>query len=191
MKNAIILHGGPSRQEYYDINAPSMSNAHWVPWLQGQLLKKDIPTATPEIPWSYDRNWSVWEKEIKRYDIGRETILIGHSTGAGFFLKYLSINKSLKINKLILVAPWLDPDKNMTKNFFDDFEIDKNLGSRIDKMVIVNSDNDSEDIQKSVTIIRDKIPDIDYVEFHNFGHFLYEDMHSHKFLELLEIATAP
>ena len=44
MKNAIILHGGPSKKEYYDLNMPSMSNSHWLPWLQAQLLKKDITT---------------------------------------------------------------------------------------------------------------------------------------------------
>ncbi len=41
MKNAIILHGQPSRGEYYNIEMPSMSNAHWIPWLQGQLLKHE------------------------------------------------------------------------------------------------------------------------------------------------------
>ena len=40
-RNAVILHGQPSREEYYDPNAPSMSNAHWLPWLQAQLLKID------------------------------------------------------------------------------------------------------------------------------------------------------
>ena len=33
MKNAIILHGGPSKTEYYDPEAPSMSNINWTPWL--------------------------------------------------------------------------------------------------------------------------------------------------------------
>jgi len=121
MKNAIILHGGPSKEEYYDPDAPSMSNAHWIPWLQGQLLKHDIPTATPEVPQSFDRNWQVWNKEVERFEIGPETILIGHSTGAGFFIKYLSIHKHVNVNKVILVAPWLDPDHEHTKNFFDDF----------------------------------------------------------------------
>ena len=67
MKNAIILHGGPSKQEYYDPNTPSMSNSHWIPWLQAQLLKRDIFAITPEIPKSFDRNWSVWKKEVERF----------------------------------------------------------------------------------------------------------------------------
>lgn len=127
MKNAIILHGGPSKQDYYDPELPSMSNSHWIPWLQSQLLKKDIPTATPEVPNSYDRNWKVWNSEVERYDIDSETILIGHSTGAGFFVKYLSINPEITVGKVILVAPWLDPYRKKTVNFFDDFEIDSNV----------------------------------------------------------------
>lgn len=188
MKNAIILHGGPSKKEYYDVDAPSMSNAHWVPWLQAQLLKADIPTATPEVPWSFDRNWKVWQKEVERYDIGPETMLIGHSTGAGFFIKYLSINKNLKVGKVILVAPWLDPDREHTKNFFDDFEIDPEFPSRTGGVTIFNSDNDQDSVQKTVKIVRNTVKNIKYVEFHNYGHFIYEDMKSVKFPELFDEA---
>lgn len=92
MKNAIILHGGPSKQEYYDPKAPSMSNAHWLPWLQAQLLKNDIAAATPEVPYAFDRDWITWNKEFERYDITLKTILVGHSTGSGFIVKYLSIH---------------------------------------------------------------------------------------------------
>lgn len=187
MKNAIILHGGPSKEEYYDPKAPSMSNAHWIPWLQGQLLKHDIPTTTPEVPWSFDRNWKVWLKEVERFDIGPETILIGHSTGAGFFVKYLSINKNIKVNKVILVAPWLDPDREYTKNFFDDFEIDPDFPSRTAGVTILNSDNDQESVLKTVRTIRDKVKNIHYREFHNYGHFCHEDLKTDKFSELLEI----
>jgi predicted alpha/beta hydrolase family esterase len=166
-----------------------MSNAHWIPWLQAQLLKADIPTATPEVPWSFDRNWKVWQKEVERYDIGPETILIGHSTGAGFFIKYLNINKNLKVGKVVLVAPWLDPDREHTKNFFDDFEIDPEFPSRTGGVTIFNSDNDQDSVQKTVKIVRNSVKNIKYVEFHNYGHFIYEDMKTLKFPELLEEAV--
>ncbi len=190
VKNAIILHGGPSKKEYYDPEAPSMSNAHWIPWLQGQLLKADIPTATPEVPWAFDRNWNVWLKEVERFDIGPETILVGHSTGAGFFVKYLCINPKLKVDKVILVAPWLDPNREFTKNFFDDFQIDVELVKRTGGITIFNSDNDMESVQKTVAILRKTIKDIDYKEFHNYGHFCFKDLKSTKFPELLEFILA-
>lgn len=186
MKNAIILHGGPSKKEYYDPKAPSMSNAHWLPWLQAQLLKHDIPAATPEVPRSFDRNWQVWLKEVERFDIGPETILVGHSTGAGFWIKYLSINKNLKVDKVILVAPWLDPDHDKTKDFFDDFEIDPDFPSRTKGVTIFNSDNDQESVQKTVKIVRTKVKDLAYREFHSYGHFCIGDLKTTEFPELLE-----
>ena len=185
MKNAIILHGGPDKDEYYDPTAPSMSNAHWIPWLQAQLLKHDIPAATPEVPWSFDRNWETWNREVERFDIGPETILVGHSTGSGFFVKYLSIHKDLKVNKVILVAPWLDPDQEHTVNFFDDFEIDPQLVSRTAGITIFNGDNDQDSVQKTVRILRDKVEGIHYKEFKNYGHFCFEDMKTIEFPELL------
>ena len=186
MKNAIILHGGPSKEEYYNPDTPSMSNAHWIPWLQAQLLKHDISTATPEVPWSFDRNWPVWQKEVERFDIGKETILIGHSTGAGFFVKYLSINSGLVVDKVVLVAPWLDPDREHTKNFFDDFEIDPNFVARTKGVTIFNTDNDQKSVQKTVKILREKVKNLHYVEFSQYGHFCFDDMKTDKFPELLE-----
>lgn len=186
MRNAIILHGGPTKKEYYDSKAPSMSNSHWIPWLQGQLLKADISTATPEVPHSFDRNWNVWNQEVERFDITSETILVGHSTGAGFFIKYLSIHPEVKVNKVVLVAPWLDPDRAYTKNFFDDFEIDIHLVSRTAGITIFHSDNDQESVQKTVRVLRTTVKNIGYKEFHNYGHFCYENLKSAEFPELLQ-----
>lgn len=187
MKNVIILHGGPSREEYYDPNMPSMSNAHWIPWLQAQLLKKDIPTATPEVPRSYDRNWKVWNTEVERFDITPETTLIGHSTGAGFFIKYLSIHPEIKVDNVILIAPWLDPDRTQTKQFFDDFEIDSKITERTNGITVWYSDNDEDSVLKTVEIIRKKTISIEYKEFHNYGHFCSDDLKSEKFPELLTL----
>ena len=190
MKNAIILHGGPSKEEYYDPKAPSMSNAHWIPWLQGQLLKADVSAATPEVPHSYDRNWEVWNREFERFEIGPETILVGHSTGAGFIVKYLSIHPDLKVAKVVLVAPWLDPDREQTKDFFDDFEIDADMVVRTAGLTIFHSDNDQDSVQKTTKILRGTIRDIDYREFHNYGHFCIEDMKTVEFPELRDEALS-
>lgn len=190
MKNAIILHGGPSKEEYYNPEAASMSNAHWIPWLQGQLLKHEIATATPEVPHSFDRNWSVWNREVERFDIGPDTTLVGHSTGAGFFVKYLSIHKELIVNKVILVAPWLDPDREHTKNFFDDFDIDPDMVKRTAGVTIFSSDNDQASVLKTVRILREKVKNIQYKEFPDFGHFCMNDMKSSKFPELLHVILA-
>lgn len=184
MKNAIILHGGPSKTEYYDPNTPSSSNAFWFPWLQGQLLKNEITASTPEVPHSFDRNWPVWAREVERFDITPETILVGHSTGGGFFVKYLSIHPELHVGKVFLIAPWIDPFHERTKNFFDDFKIDPDLVNRTAGIVIYNSDNDQDSVRETVKILRQTIKGVEYREFHNFGHFIH-GRNKFKFPELL------
>src|ERR1035437_2663493 len=126
MKNAILLHGRPGKEEYYDSNIPSASNAHWFPWLQKQLLVHDVKADTPEVPFAYEPKWELWTKEVERFEIGPETLLVGHSTGAGFWVRYLSEHKDLKVGKVILVAPYLDMEKEEEPEFFD-FELDRNM----------------------------------------------------------------
>lgn len=105
MKNAIILHGQPGKKEYYDPRMPSMSNAHWIPWLQGQLLKNDIAAATPEVPFAFKPEWNIWKQEVERFEIGPDTLIIGHSRGADFWLRWLSENKNATVGKVVLIAP--------------------------------------------------------------------------------------
>lgn len=190
MKNAIILHGGTSKKEYYDPKTPSMSNAHWIPWIQSQLLKHDIAAATPEVPNSYDRNWKAWTKEVERFEITPDTILVGHSTGGGYLIKYLSIHPILKVGKVVLVAPWLDPYHDKTENFFDEFEIDPDFPKRTKGITVFASDNDQKSVRKTVEIVRARVEDLKFKEFHNYGHFCYEDMKTQKFPELLKEVLA-
>lgn len=185
MKNAIILHGKPSREEYYSDKNPSESNSHWLPWLQNQLLIHDVAAATPEMPNSYDPKWEDWCREVERYDITPETILVGHSAGGGFWIRYLSEHPDLKVGKVVLVAPWLDPDNDETGGFFD-FKIDPALVKPTKGIVIFHSDNDMGNVHKSVAELRGRIPGIGYREFHNYGHFCLEDMGTAEFPELLE-----
>jgi hypothetical protein len=147
----------------------------------------DIPTATPEVSFSFDRNWATWQQEVERFDIGPETILVGHSTGAGFWIKYLSLHPELKVDRVIFVAPWLDPFARHTKNFFDDFEIDADFPSRTAGVTALYSDDDQDDILKTVEIVREKVKDVQWREFHGCGHFCLKDMGSEAFPELVDV----
>ncbi|MBX4199668.1 alpha/beta hydrolase [Candidatus Saccharibacteria bacterium] len=186
MRNAIILHGKPDREEYYDPKVLSMSNLHWIPWLQAQLIKKDIIAATPDVPEAYNPQWDKWVKEVERYEIGPQTILVGHSCGGGFWIKYLSLNKNLRVGKVIVVAPWLDPEGDETEGFFADYTVDEQLASRTDGLTVFHSDNDMGNVHKSVAMIREKVKDVGYKEFKSYGHFTYKDMQTIEFPELLD-----
>ncbi len=187
MKTAIILHGkpDPGQEEYYNPDFPSASNSHWLPWLQKQLLIKDIAAQTPEVPNSWKPDYPTWQKEFERYDITPNTILVGHSCGGGFIVRWLSEHTDIHAGKVVLVAPWLDPGRTDTTDFFE-FEIDPNLTKRTNGLTIFNSDDDMDSVHMSVQIIRDAISDIDYREFHEYGHFTYEGMHTVAFPELLK-----
>ena len=184
MKNAIILHGTCDKDEYFSDKYPSLSNSHWFPWLQKQLLINNILTQTPEMPEAYSPDYEKWRREFEKFDINSETILIGHSCGAGFFIRWLSENK-VKIKKLILVAPWLDPDKEKTDSFFN-FEISKDISDNSEEIHLLVSMDDDNDILESVNIIKNNIPKIRLHEFSNLRHFTYKHMKTDNFPELLE-----
>jgi len=185
MKTAIILHGMPSKEEYYSPKSESMSNKHWFPWLQRQLLLKDILAQTPEMPKAYEPDYKEWCKVFEQFSIDEETILVGHSCGAGFLVRWISEN-DIKVGKVVLVAPWLDPEKMLTNGFFD-FEIDKKLISKTNGLTILGSDNDEWYIPATIKTIRDTLPEAKYIEIPGYGHFVMSSMKSREFPELLDI----
>ncbi len=177
MKNAILVPGRPDKEEYYNPKIPTNSNAHWFPWLSKQLQVNDVFAVAIEPPKPYSPRYDVWKHEFERFDITTETVLVGHSCGGGFLVRWLSENKDKGVGKVVLVAPWLNPENNPasdTADFFD-FEIDPDLVSRTAGVTIFNSDNDMETIHKSVQIIRDTVKDVECKEFHNHGHFCIGD----------------
>ena len=188
MKNAILIPGRPEKDEYYDPKYPTNSNSHWFPWLSKQLQINDIFAVAMEPPQPYSPRYDLWKKEFERFDITTETVLVGHSCGGGFLVRWLSENKDRRVGTVVLVAPWLNPENNPdsdTADFFD-FEIDPDLASRMAGFTIFNSDNDFDTIHKSVQIIRDKVKNAKYKEFHNYGHFCYRDLNSVEFPDLLK-----
>lgn len=191
MKNAIILHGKPSKKEYYSPNQPALSNNHWFPWLQKELYRRDIKADTPEVPHSYNPRWELWAQEVERFEIGKNTVLVGHSCGAGFWIKYLSIHPEIKVGRVVLVAPWLDVDGDETKGFFKNYKMDPGLVRRTKGITLFHSDNDMGNVHKSVALIRENIQEVQYREFHKYGHFTLKHMKTEEFPELLNAIIKP
>jgi predicted alpha/beta hydrolase family esterase len=183
--NAIIVHGTLSQRDYYDPATPSPSNSHWYPWLQKQLIAHSIKADTPEMPLAFKPDYELWKREAERFDIDPDTLLVGHSTGAGFWLRYLSEHPNLRVGRVVLVAPWLDPNNIKHTTFFD-FAFDPDLVSRTKGLAIFNSTNDHEGIQWSTQIICQVLKDWQFRSFDGYGHFLYGDMGTEAFPELLD-----
>ena len=106
MKNAILVHGWVGKQEYYDERYPTASNSHWFPWLTKQLMIRDIHTVAVEMPNGFYPQYEVWKREFERFDITPETLLVGHSCGGGFLVRWLS-ETDQKVGRVVLVAPWI------------------------------------------------------------------------------------
>lgn len=185
MKNAIIVHGTCDRDEYFDTKYPSLSNSHWLPWLQKQLLINNIHTQTPEMPIAYDPKYNLWKTEFEGFEINKETVLIGHSCGGGFLVRWLSENEEY-VQKLILIAPWLDPEKTKTIDFFD-FKLDPTLIKRVSEIHLFVSTDDDEDVIKSAKMIQYSINNIVVHEFSDKGHFTYNELGTVEFPELLNV----
>ncbi len=185
MKTATIIHGMPFKdEEYYNPERPASSNCHWIPWIQKQLLLKDVVAQAPEMPVPYNPEYNAWKNMFERLPLDEETILIGHSCGGGFIVRYLSEN-NIKVGKVILVAPWIDTENFLSTGMFD-FEIDENIVNKTKNMTIFSSSNDMQSVKDSIEILKNKIKNIKVVEFENMGHFCMEDMKTEKFPELLK-----
>jgi uncharacterized protein len=185
MQNAIILHGAPEKKYYYAHDLPSESNAHWLPWLQKELLIAGIKADTPEVPLSFEPKWELWRKEVERFGITPQTMLVGHSAGGGFWLKYLSQHPEISVGKVVLVAPWLDPGKTLEEDFFAG-ELDRSLVTRTGGVTIFRSDDDSESVHTSIDSILKDIDNLQVRDFKGYGHFTYDNLGGPEFPELLE-----
>lgn len=185
MGKAIIIHGMPSKEEYFGPEGTSQSGKHWLGWLKDELIKISSDVVAPEMPEPYEPLYEKWCSTFEKFSVDENTMLIGHGIGAGFLIRWLSENK-IQVGKVVLVAPWLDPRCELQNGFFD-FEIDKELVTRVESVTIFVSSDDDRDILESVKIIRDDLPGVIMKEFSNQGHFTFGDMGTHKFPELLEI----
>ncbi len=184
MKNAIILHGKPSKAEYLDPNVPMPYENHWLGWLQKQLSNRGIYTVNPDVAEPYDPQYDLWLDAVKGLRIDHQTTLVGHSCGAGFWLRYLSENPQITPDKLLLVAPWIDRAKR--PEFFD-FTIDPDLSKRVmGGIAIFNSLDDGAQIQKTVAEVAAALPSAELHEFNGYGHFTYGTMQTDEFPELLQ-----
>lgn len=173
MSNAILIPGRPDIDQHYDPSLPSNSQDYWFAWVQRQLILKDIHAVSIEPPFPFRPRYDEWKKEFERFDITPETILVGHSCGGGFLIRYLSEHKDLKVGKVVLVAPWTNPDNyevSDTADFFD-FEIDPDFPSRTAGTVVFISSNDEPSVVKTVDILKEKVHGISYREDTDRGHF--------------------
>jgi uncharacterized protein len=181
--NVIIVHGSNSSEKDAKEGKPE-NKRHWMPWLKKSLEKEDIDVSNKLYPRDWNPNYNDWKKEFEKNKIDEESILVGHSAGCAFLLRWLG-EKKKKVSKLILIAPAVIPSEKWA--FINDllnFEINRDIRDFAKAITIFVSNNDSKDILKSVDFIS-QLFKIAPVKLLNKGHFTFEDMKTDKFPELL------
>lgn len=181
----IIVHGIPGNEERVKSQEKRTYDKHWIPWIKQELSKKNIETSVPLMPEPWNPDYKSWTKEFEKLEIDENTILIGHSGGCAFLVRWLGEYKK-KIKKLILVAPWKIPSEEFTlgENDLYNFEINKELKDNINDIVIFTSNDEEENGKKSAKIYSDYL-DGNLIELENHGHYCFGDMGTKQFPELL------
>lgn len=191
MKNAILIPGRPDKDEHYDPARPSNSEDHWFSWLKRQLILQDIHAVAIEPPFPFRPRYHEWKKEFERFDLTPQTILVGHSCGGGFLVRYLSEHKDLRVGRVALVAPWMNPADNPisdTADFFK-FAIDPSFPTRATSVTVFYSSDDHASVLKTIDILRSKVHGLQFKEYADKGHFTLNDLKTTEFPELLKVVT--
>lgn len=198
MKQIIIIHGGcifPSIDRMYEVllkrdyNPENESKRKWKQTL-AEELKQRYQIFKPEMHSASNASYKIrkmWFEKILAYLNDEDTILIWHSLGGQFLIKYIWENWFPKrIKQLHLVSAVLDEsDMDEDENYMGDFayspEIIQNLEKYIDEIFIYHSTDDDIVPYSHAEKIKVHLPNATLITFTDRGHFNQE-----KFPELLE-----
>ncbi|MFA6301440.1 MAG: alpha/beta hydrolase [Candidatus Paceibacterota bacterium] len=195
-KQLLFIHGGytfATKKQYlgflknYELD-PYRKKKYWVNWLAPKLKNK-YETFIPQMP--CDKNakyeeWRIWFEKYLPFIKDKSPIIIGHSLGAIFLLKYLSEkNFPKKIKQLHIISPTLTDDglgPEKLSTFKSDIKKIKNIEKRCKELHLWHSKDDTTCLFKNSEIIKKIIPTANFHIFKNRGHF-----NKPTFPEILEV----
>lgn len=181
-KNCIVIHGCPDEEEVGDAKT---YDKHWMPWIKQQLIQRGVPTQTPQMPRPWQPNYEAFKQEFEKYPVTAETILIAHSCGSAFLVRWLGETKK-SVAKVILVAPWkIPPEDDEGRKAFYLYPIDESIKTRVKDIVIFTSDNEEEDGKNSAQLFHQALGG-QLIELPGKGHYTQDDMGTGEFPELLD-----
>lgn len=187
--NCIVIHGCPSDEERAMNSETRSYDKHWMPWLKQQLTGLGIKTETPLVPDPWEPDYEKFKKEFEKYEVGENTILVGHSCGCAFLIRWLGESKR-KIYKLILVAPWKINDKgDKFREAFYTYTIDEHIKSRVKKIIMFTADDEEAEGKESLKIFHSALGG-KIIELKGHGHYTESDMGTTKFPELVNVISS-
>ncbi len=185
-KNCVMIHGCP-KDEKSLIHVEEDTNKHWVPWIRKELNKMGFHVLNPLMPEAWHPNYEKWKAVMDTLPIDENSVLVGHSCGGAFLVRWLSENKK-HIRKLILVAAakTIADDASEEKKLFFDFSVDPLLKNRIQETVVLIGTQDKERHRQNAILYAEALNGR-LVQLSNRGHFSSADMvKTNAFPELLE-----
>lgn len=143
MKNYFIIHGFASG---------NIDN--WFPWIKKKIDSDTKLCVIPQFPIDINhQNYSSWKLVLDAYKnnnmINDETVLIGHSIGCAFIIKYI-LENNIKVSKIILVSGFNnfyaeDPNdlhNKVNKTFYINDDELKEVNKHADDVICLYGDND-------------------------------------------------
>lgn len=151
----------------------------------GERLGGDFEIIAPEMPNGLNAKyleWKIWFDKIVPL-LNQEVVLVGHSLGGTFLVKYLAENKFPKnIKSLHLAAPAYDAEG--TEESMADFLMPDNLeavSNSSERILLYQSKDDVVVPPLNAEKFKKAIPSIEVMYFEDRGHFRQEE-----FPELVE-----
>lgn len=177
--NIIILHGCPPSQE----NVLPKSK-RWMNWIAEKLVEAGYEAEAPELPTAWEPVYEEWKYVFEQHSITENTLLVGHSCGAAFLVRWLQ-EKQLTVTKLILVAPAKVPETADDKRqVLYQFDLTPETAKIANEIVIFTS-NDFPHHLKSLEMYKQTFPNARVITLENKGHFLFFQTKTNEFPELL------
>ncbi len=181
----IVIHGGnsyPSHEAYLEslhkkeVDFERMrSYFGWKMKLQDNLGDK-FDVFSPRMPMGDNADyelWKLWFEKIMN-KLNKPAILLGHSLGAMFLVKYFSENKlKNKMKALLLVSAAYCCEK--IKHECGNFNLVKDISALTDiadNVVFFHSEDDPVVPYESFLEFKKLIPDAEFVSFSDKGHFI-------------------
>lgn len=175
--NVIIVHGCGDSEE----DAQS-AVGHWMPWLERELCNQNVEVSRPMMPHPWAPAYEDHKAEFEKLSVNEESVLIGHSCGAAFLVRWLGESRQ-KVKKLILVAPWKIPDDEVKERFYN-YPIDPAVKELVGEIVMFTSDDEEEEGKESLRIFHEALGG-KIIDLPEHGHYTFGDMGTEEFPELL------
>ena len=197
-KPVVIIHGGDTFETYdqylnflrnYEIDIERYKNSKddWKPWLRNKLGEEYeviIPTMPNRTNARFEE-WKLWFEKITPF-LTDGVILIGHSLGSSFLVKYLSENKfPKKINGVFLVSGVFDVDSEGYSLI--SFSLPEKLDLQTDNVYLYHSKDDPVVPFSALEKFKEVLPNANFRVFTDRKHINQEEVPelAHDILSIL------